>query len=142
MVSTGQALDVKCTYVKMTQESAASVDLVVPGGVISTDANDNQINLWNCTTSCKVAVSIPGTTVAAGVSSEWVFDVTPDNMGIVAGFPADVHMKFKVSQKMPKGTVVDITSPDNLVLNASGDLMDSCFSMIQYTDCSIQSGKI
>lgn len=75
-----------------------------------------------------------------GVSSEWTKIFTPDNASTATG--VDGHLKFKVNQNLPKGTVLQITFPDNITQSFStGSIKDNCFSMVMYSACEINASS-
>lgn len=77
---------------------------------------------------------------SVGVSSEWVFDIIPDNAAL--GDTVDAHLKFKINQNLPKGTVLLITAPQNLVLISTTDIQDLCWSKVAYQTCKTANSKI
>jgi len=72
---------------------------------VTYDPEDNEINKW-CGTNKTVAVT--AVTVTAGTSSDWAHTIAPSNIsqtGVSGSF------KFKLSQTLPKGSVVTIAYP-------------------------------
>jgi len=52
-------------------------------------------------------------------------------------------LKFKVNQNLPAGTIVFITSPENLTLSQpTGHINDLCFSKVAYQSCQVESSKL
>lgn len=120
----------------MTNAGTATTKLVATAGVVTKDSAGNEINIWNDSTNLNV-VTTAGTT---GVSSEWVFDIIPDNAALAD--TADAHIKFKVNQNMPKGTTLKIKAPNNLTIISTGEIQDLCWSKIMYQTCEVNSSKI
>jgi hypothetical protein len=72
---------------------------------VTYDPLNNEINKW-CTVDKTVAVTL--VTVTAGTSSDWAHTIAPSNIsqtGVSGSF------KFKLSQTLPKGSVVTIAYP-------------------------------
>lgn len=80
------------------------------------------------------------TTASTGVSSDWVFDIMPDNAALAN--TADASIKFKVNQNMNQGTVLTIGAPSNLTIIGTGDIQDLCWSKIAYKTCKVNANKI
>lgn len=101
------------------------------------DADGNEINKWVVGTE---TVNVTAKSDIAGVSSEWTFDIMPDNASL--GNTADASIKFKVNQNLPKGTILTIKAPTNLSLISTTDIQDLCWSKISYVTCKVNGGKI
>lgn len=131
------AVDIACTYVVVTNSGSATTKLV--DSLLSLDAaGGNQINIWTHATSVNVAVNTTAGTT--GVSSDWAFSFIPNNANV--GVPVDGHLKFKVNQTLPKGTILQITFPDNIgQAFGTGNINNDCFSKISYTECSVTASS-
>lgn len=109
--------------------------------LVVTDVSNNVINEWDKSTA-EVNVTQPSGTVVDGSSSAWTTALTPDNQGVNTAYLADGHLKFKMSNAVPKGTTVEIAASNNVALGASGNLKDLCFSSKIYTSCEVNSSKV
>jgi len=102
-VASGSTISVSCTY--LTGPTVAGATTVMVSSYKTYDPNSNEINTW-CTTDKTVAVT--AVTVTAGTSSDWAHTIAPSNIsqtGVSGSF------KFKLSQTLPKGSVVTIAYP-------------------------------
>lgn len=137
-IASGSSITISCNYLTTTA-TAGSAAFV--NSLKTYDAADDEIEKWNDPTPSKtVTVTAPSPAVAAGVSSEWAHTITPSNSGESG---SNGHLKFKVSQTLPKGTLIKITYPDKLTAGLSaGDVKNYCWSMNLYTGCSISGNAI
>lgn len=111
-VAVNTAIDIQCTYVLTTNSAGPTTTLV--DTLVSRDGPAGKtINDWNKSAST-AAVNVSANSSVKGVSSEWTFDVVPDNKGLTAGTQVDLHLKFKVAHALPKGSVIDINVPNSI----------------------------
>jgi hypothetical protein len=101
-VSSGSTISISCTY--LTGPISAGAKAMVTS-YLTLDPAGNEINKW-CTPDKTVAVSLQD--VTKGTSSDWAHTIAPSNLsqtGVSGSF------KFKLSQTLPKGSVVTIAYP-------------------------------
>ena len=77
----------------------------------------------------------------AGISSAWSHTITPPN---VSQTNANGNLKFKVSQTLPKGSIITIAYPANLsnALGSVSDIKDYCWSTVQYSAVSTSGNSL
>jgi len=137
-VNSSVQIDITCTYVLGTN-SSSTTELVSSLITYDSTTNGSEINKWTHDSTVNVAISANAGSV--GISSEWTFDLIPDNASVAAA--VDGHMKFKVNQNLPMGTVLEITYPENITSALSGAIHNECWSKIAYTSCTITgAGKL
>jgi len=134
-VSASTAIDITCTYVLATEATTATVKLVET--LVSYDvAGGNMINEW---VDNNLVVTIDSTAQSVGTSSDLTVNAMPDNINATS---ADVHLKFKVSKALPKGTKLSVKFPSNLTKVLSGNIKDSCWSKSMYTGCNMNNSQL
>jgi hypothetical protein len=103
-VSSGTTISISCTY--LTGPSTAGNATVMVASYVTYDVLGNQINKW-CTPDKTVNVTLVDVS-PVGTSSDWAHTIAPSNIsqtGVSGSF------KFKLSQTLPKGSVVTIAYP-------------------------------
>jgi hypothetical protein len=103
-VPLGNSISVSCTYLK--GPTAANTVQVMVASYYTYDPLGNQINKW-CTTDKTVNVTLVSVS-PVGTSSDWAHTIAPSNIsqtGVSGSF------KFKLSQTLPKGSVLTIAYP-------------------------------
>lgn len=127
---------ISCSYVLGTNTASASITLVNTL-TLKDAAAGNLINTW--ASAGNPTVTVTTATDTAGVSKDWSYTLIPNNAS--AG-TADADFSFKVDRELPMGSTVQIKFPTNLgVALAQGDINNSCWSMLKYQTCKINSSS-